>query len=151
MSPDREAEPILESGPSDPLDDFWLEQGRKMVEGSLPAQREAAKSLMTAIGLLNTVYLGILGFAELVPKTTSTPVKILYVLPIAPWLYALYLCLMVMLTEKADINLHVPTDIRDKSQAYLEDKQRYLKLAFAALSIGLIAAVALIAFCPGIR
>ena len=150
MSPDREPEPILESGPSDPLDDFWLEQGRKMVQGSLPAQRAAAKALMTAIGLMNTVYLGILGFAELIPATTATYLKVLYVLPILLWLCALALCLAVMLTERIELNLHAPAEIRDTDQAILNRKQEQLKCAFLILTVALLGAFALIAFNPGI-
>jgi hypothetical protein len=60
---------VYESAPSEPDDDFWLEQGRKMVADSLPTVRTAAASLTTAIGVLQGIYLGVLGFAKFVPET----------------------------------------------------------------------------------
>ncbi len=60
---------IFDSAPSNPDDDFWLEQGKKMVQDSITAVREAAKALITGLGLMQSVYLGILGFAGFIPKS----------------------------------------------------------------------------------
>lgn len=65
---EQKTDEVFESGPSEPLDDFWLEQGKKLMEGSIPAIEEAASSLIRAIGLLKGIHLGILGFAGFVPK-----------------------------------------------------------------------------------
>ncbi len=147
----NENEKIYDSGPSEPDDDFWLEQGVKMVEGSLPSVREAAKSLMTGLGVLKAIYLGILGFADLVPKTASLSLKSLFTLPLIFWLCALYCCLCVMMTKESQINLHSPDDIRQSAEQSLKSKQNSLKLAFWLLTIGLIFAIALAAFCPELQ
>ncbi len=147
----NENEKIYDSGPSEPDDDFWLEQGRKMLEGSLSSVREAAKSLMTGLGVLKAIYLGILGFADLFPKTASLELKSLFTLPLIFWLGALYCCLCVMITKESQINLYSPDNIRQNAECTLKSKQNSLKLAFWLLTIGLIFAIALAAFCPELQ
>lgn len=142
----NENEKIYDSGPSKPSDSFWLKQGEKMVEESLASIRGAAKSLMTGLGLLKGIYLGILGFADFVPATLPLPVKGLFILPLLFWLGALYCCLCVMMTKEYEVNLHSPDDIREKSQATLKSKQGSLVCAFWLLAIGLIAAMLLVIY-----
>ena len=66
-----------DSPPADPEHLFWLEQGRRMLTDSvsLTAVREAAKSMMTGLGAMQTIYIGVLGFADFVPKTMDLPLK----------------------------------------------------------------------------
>lgn len=147
----NENEKIYDSGPSEPDDDFWLEQGKKMLEGSLPSIRDAAKSLMTGLGVLKAIYLGILGFADIVPKTASLGLKSLFTLPLIFWLGALYFCLCVMMTEESRINLYSPDNIRQNAECTLKSKQNSLKLAFWLLTIGLLLAISLAVFCPELQ
>ena len=137
---DKEKEVIYDSPPSQPDDDFWLDQGKKMLDASLGAVRDAAKSLMTGLGLLKGIYLGILGFSDFIPKSLPPLQKSLFILPLLCWLAALYYSLQVMLTQYLDLYLHSPEDIRKKSEAVLVDKQQHLQYAFKALSLGLIVA-----------
>lgn len=51
----NQAEVIYQSAPSEPDDDFWLEQSNKLIVESLPVVREAAKSLMTGLGALQGI------------------------------------------------------------------------------------------------
>ena len=139
-------EVIYDSPPSQPDDDFWLDQGRKMLDASLGAVRDAAKSLMTGLGLLKGIYLGILAFADFIPKSLPLLLKGLFILPLLCWLTALYCSLQVMMTQRLDLHLHSPEEIRQKSAAVLVDKQRHLQYAFRALSLGLIVAFLLLAF-----
>ena len=142
----KQKEIILDSAPSQPDDDFWLEQGKKMLGESYDAVREAAKTLMTGIGMLNTIYLGILGFAKLVPETASFVQKSAFVTPLVFWLLALYFSLEVMMTKQLSINLHSPDDIRKNSEETLKEKQRHLYWAFGALAVGLAIALLLLVF-----
>ena len=142
----NENEKIYDSPPSEPDDDFWLEQGKKMIEGSFGAVQEATKSLMTGLGLLQSIYLGILGFADYIPKTLSLPVKTIFLLPLLFWLLALYSCLQVMMTKRLDITLFSPDDIRSNYNRVLRDKQKNLKSGFWELTIGLVVAFLLLFF-----
>jgi hypothetical protein len=142
----NENEKIYDSPPSEPDDDFWLEQGKQMIEGSFEAVQEAAKALMTGLGLLQSIYLGILGFADYIPKTLSLPVKTIFLLPLVLWLLALHSCLQVMMTKRLDINLFSPDDIRSNYNQVLRDKQKHLKSGFWELTIGLIVAFLLLFF-----
>jgi len=139
-------EKIYESQPSKPMDSFWLKQGEKMFEDSLPSIREAAKSLMTGLGVLKGIYLGILGFSDFVPKAASWTLKGLFILPLLFWLLALYCCLCVMMTKAHSINLHSPESIRQICELTLKEKQNYLLCAFVMLAVGLIIAIFLIIY-----
>lgn len=129
--PDEEK--IYDSPPSEPEDEFWLDQGKKMIEDSMRSVRDAAKSLMTGLGLLKTIYLGILGFADFIPARLPQFYKSLFIVPLLFWLFALYHCLLVMMTKRLTINLHSPDNIRSQSGKILMEKQKSLQWAFWSL------------------
>jgi hypothetical protein len=137
---------IYESPAPELEDDFWLEHGKKMLEESLPTTREAAKSLMTGLGLLQAFYLGILGFSEYIPKTISVTQKTFFLGPLVFWLVALYFSIEAIIPQRLAINLHSPDDIREKSQSQLRAKQRSLQLAFWLLAAGLVTALLLLVY-----
>jgi hypothetical protein len=139
-------ETVYDSALSEPDDDFWLEQGRKMVADSLPTVRTAAASLTTAIGVLQGIYLGVLGFAKFVPETLPLYQKALFIIPLIFWLVALYNCIDVALTKRIDVYMHSPEDIREKSLALAAEKQRSLQWAFWLLTLGLLAAFGLLMY-----
>jgi hypothetical protein len=139
-------EKVYDSAPSEPDDEFWLEQGRKMVADSLPTVRTAAASLTTAIGVLQGIYLGVLGFAKFVPEALPLYQKALFIIPLIFWLVALYNCIDVALTRRIDVYMHSPEDIREKSLALAAEKQRSLQWAFWLLTLGLLAAFALLMY-----
>lgn len=137
------SEDIPNSSRADPEHLFWLEQGRKMLTDSvsLTAVRDAAKSMMTGLGAMQTIYIGVLGFAEFIPKTMDVPLKWAFALPPIPWLIALYLCLKVLKTEGMEVRLKSPNEIRDRLQQLVCDKQHDLDVAFWLLLTGLVLAV----------
>ncbi len=139
-------EDIPDSPRADPEHLFWLEQGRKMLTDSvsLTAVREAAKSMMTGLGAMQTIYIGVLGFADFIPKTMDVPLKWFFALPPIPWLIALYLCLKVLKTEGMEVRLKSPNEIRDRLQQLVRDKQHDLDVAFRLLLAGLVTAVVLL-------
>ncbi|HKP81171.1 MAG TPA: hypothetical protein VJT69_04090 [Pyrinomonadaceae bacterium] len=141
-----EPEKIYDSPASHPDDDLWLAHGAKMIEDSVPALRTAASELIKALGMLMTVYLAILGFAKFIPENMDIYNKALFVVPIIIWVAALYCSLQVLKTELLAVNLHSPSDIKQKAASLLETKQRNLDIAFVLLFVGIITAFALIVF-----
>jgi len=139
-------EVIYDSPPSESDDDLWLAQGAKMLEESVPGVRNAASELIKALGLLQTVYLGILGFAKFIPENMEVYNKALFIVPIIPWVVATYYCLRVMKTDIVRINLRSPTDIREKATILLEDKQSNLENAFILLIAGIVMAFVMVVF-----
>ena len=139
-------EVIYDSPPSESDDDLWLAQGAKMLEESVPGVRNAASELIKALGLLQTVYLGILGFAKFIPENMEVYNKALFIVPIIPWVVATYYCLRVMKTDIVRINLRSPTDIREKATTLLEDKQSNLENAFILLIAGIVMAFVMVVF-----
>jgi len=137
---------IYDSPPSESDDDLWLAQGAKMLEESVPGVRNAASELIKALGLLQTVYLGILGFAKFIPENMEVYNKALFIVPIVPWVVATYYCLRVMKTDIVRINLRSPTDIREKATTLLEDKQSNLENAFILLIAGIVMAFVMVVF-----
>ena len=142
----KQAEIIYDSPPSETDDDLWLAHGARMLDDSLPGVRSAASELIKALGMLMTVYLGILGFAKFIPENMEVHNKALFVIPIVPWVVAVYYCLRVMKTEIVRINLRSPSDIREKAGEALEEKQRYLEIAFALLIAGVVFAFVMVVF-----
>ncbi len=140
-------EKIYDSGPGKPDDEFWLEQGRKMVEASLPAVREAAKALMTGLGVLQGIYVAVLGFGE-TAKEASWEVAGFMALPLVAWMVALLFCLRVIMTDRHEIHLHAPESIRDHHEAILRAKQKDLWYAYIGLALGLLLVLAVIALMP---
>ena len=141
---------IFESPPPGPDDEFWLEQGMLMVEDSIVAVRESAKAMISGIGIIQGIYMGILGFADFIPKTTPLAVKALFIVPLLFWLVALYASIQVMMTKRIDVVLYSPDDIRQKSEQVLTDKQRTLQTAFWTLAAGLFVAFVLLIVYMGI-
>ena len=137
---------IYDSAAAEPDDAFWLARGEKLAADSLPSIREAAKSMLTALALLKAVYLGILGFADFVPKNAPAEAKALFTVPLLCWLAAIYFSVRVMMTKEYALQLRSPDDIREKSLEMLRSKQRDLLVAFWLLTAGLIAAIALVVF-----
>jgi hypothetical protein len=143
-------EKVYDSGPEQPDDEFWLAQGRKMVEDSLPAVREAAKALMTGLGVLQGIYMAILGFGDYAKKMTL-PDAGMFALPLLAWLVALHGCLSVMKTKERELNLFSPEEIRRDHEQVLKHKQRSLEYAFWELTVGLILAIVLVALAPSVQ
>lgn len=137
---------IYDSPPSETDDNLWLAHGAKILEDSVPGVRNAASELLKALGMLQTVYLGILGFAKFVPENIEVYNKALFVIPIIPWIFATYYSLRVMKTEIVKINLRSPSDIREKATGLIEEKQRYLEIAFALLVAGILFAFLMVIF-----
>jgi hypothetical protein len=139
-------EKIYTSSDSEPDDDFWLEQGRRMLTGTLSTIRTAANSLMTALGVLQGIYLGIIGFSKFIPETLPLLQKVLFIAPLIIWLLALYFCVEVAMTERLAVFLHSPSDIREESTSLILEKQRYLEWSFWLLALGLLTAFALLIY-----
>ncbi len=139
--PDEE---IFDSPAPDPEDAIWLEQGKLMLTESLESVRGAANGLLTALGLLEAIYLGIIGFAEFIPETYPITIIMLFFTPLLLWLISIYFCVLVLLTKRFEIHLHAPREIKALSNQILRERQRYLMLAFWTLAIGLVAAFVLL-------
>lgn len=139
-------EVIYESPASEVDDELWLAHGAKMLEDSVPGVRGAASGLLTAAGMLQTVYLGILGFAKFIPEEMAVHNKALFVVPLVPWVLSTYYCLRVMKTDVLRINLRSPSDIREKAAGLLGRKQHQLEVAFAWLIAGIVLAFVMIVF-----
>lgn len=142
----NQSEIIHNSPPSEPDDDLWLAHGAKMLEESVPGVRSAASELIKALGMLQTLYLGILGFAKFIPENMEVYNKALFIVPLIPWVLATYNCLRVLKTDLIRINLRSPSDIRDRASELLEDKQRHLEIGFALLTVGIVLAFVMVVF-----
>ena len=99
----KQTEIIYQSAPSEPDDDFWLEQANKLIVESLPAVRAAAALLMTGLGALQGIYLGMLGFAKFIPEAAQWWEKAMFFPPLLCWMLGLYQCLKVAKTEELRI------------------------------------------------
>jgi len=134
-------EKIYRSAPPEPDDDFWLQEGKRMVTESLASVRHAANSLTASLGILQSFYLGIFSFGK--PARGCWWEKAFFAAPMILWLLALYFCLAIVMTKKFPVFTHSPSDIRDKTLQLVAQKQTQLQWAFALLAAGLLIAFAL--------
>ena len=134
---------IYDSPASEPEDEFWLEHGKQMVTESLPAVRSAANALIMAIGVMEAIYMGILGFGEFIPTTLPLLQQIIFAFPMLIWLGSIYCCISVVMTRELEVFLYSPEDIKQKSIQFVLEKQRLLKWGFGFLAAGLLAALVL--------
>ena len=137
---------IYDSAPSQPDDDFWLQQGRKMVQDSLPAIRNAAAHLITGIWALEGIYLGILSFGRKTTDATPVAMKMLLIVPLLLWIVALFGSVEVMKTRRLQINLHSPDDIATQNAMVLTEKQRLLNWTVTIFAVGVFLAFGLVLF-----
>jgi hypothetical protein len=135
---------IFDSAASDPQDKVWLEHGKQMLAESLTNVRNAANGLLTALGLLEGIYLGMLGFAQFIPEESTVILQMLFFMPLLLWLASVYFCVGVLMTQKLEVNLNSPTDIREQTTRQLLKKQFLMKMAFWLLALGLLAAFGLL-------
>lgn len=135
-----------DSPPTPPDADLWLEYGRKMVNDAPASLRGAATSLMTGLGALQGIYLGILGFAKFIPENIDTVLKLIFVIPLILWMIALYHCLKVLMTSVSEVNLNAPDELREDYKQMIAEKQYLLQLAFGFLLCGIAVAILLIIF-----
>jgi hypothetical protein len=145
-SQETEVVDLGESPPTPPDADLWVEMGRKWANDGLSSIRSAASAMMTGLGAMQGIYLGIMGFAKFIPEDATLQTKLIYVLPLLPWMVALYHCLKVMKTDISSVNLNSPSNIRTKYVEMIEEKQHLLDVAFWFMFGGLAGAVWLVMF-----
>lgn len=136
-------EKIFHSPASEPEDEFWLTHGKQIIIESLPAVRSAANSVITALGFIQAIYLGMLGFGDFIPEKIPWEYKALFFIPLIFWLVSLYCCISVVMTGKMKIVLNSPEDIKDKSLKFVLKKQCALRWGFVFMAAGLLIAVVL--------
>lgn len=134
-----------DSPPTPPDADLWLEYGRKLVNDAPASLRGAATSLMTGLGALQGIHLGILGFTKLAENIDKT-MKLLLIVPLVVWMMALYHCLKVLMTNVSEVHLNSPSDLREDYARMIAEKQHLLTVAFWLMLGGLIVAIALVVF-----
>ena len=144
--PNTQPDEIFESAPPAPDDDLWLEYGRKQLTESPAAIRSAASALLTGLGAMQGIYLGVLGFAKFIPEDIALVKKFFFVAPLLLWMIAVYHCLQVLRTDLAQMNLLSPSQIRASHEAWVREKQRLLDHAFWWMFGGMVAAIALVIF-----
>ncbi len=137
-------ETIYDSAPARQDDDLWLEIGKLMLTESLTTIRNASNALMSALGVVQGIYLGILGFAKFIPEEWPILLKALFAVPFLAWLLALYCCIEVAMTKKLNVLLHSPDDIREQATTLIADKHRYLQAAFWLFVVGMAVAIGLL-------
>jgi hypothetical protein len=101
---------------------------------------------MTGLSALQGIYLGILGFSKFIPEDTALSIKLIYALPLLPWMIALYHCLKVIKTDFSHVNLNSPSEVREKYVGMIGEKQHLLDVAFWFMFGGLAAAIWLVIF-----
>lgn len=130
---------VYDSPPSQPDDEFWLNQGQEMVKSTLPSLTDASKSMLTGLNILQGIYAGIIGFTSYIPEDLAVLLKSLFFIPFIFWVIALFFYLKVSFTKKYTIHLLSPDNIKQTYFSMSKAKQRSLTIGYWLQGAGIIA------------
>lgn len=136
----KNKEIIFESALPELGDDFWLEQGKNLFENTVNSLNEAAKLFITGIGLMKGIYLGILGFSDVVANAVTQQNKFILIVPFLCWILSLFYALRVIVLQREKMFIFSPEDIREKYFVLVKSKRFNLKLSFYTFVVGLFSA-----------
>ena len=122
---------------------FFLQKYREIKSNSPDKHDELAKSFITTVGMLATIYFGVVTFAKIIEKPVWF--KIIAVMPILIWLFAVISALMALLPGKYSLLKDVPASVEDALEDITKHKYRCMRycgwLILAGLTVMMITLV----------
>jgi hypothetical protein len=135
FNPDNKQTPI--AAPASNLDRFWIKTMQNLARGSITSTEDAAKQLITIISLLQTIYFAAISFSDLKNALAiKSNLVFLFLSPIALWLIALALAILVFLPRHYYTNLESPSKSATTFNDIISFKQKILFWSYIVLTIG---------------
>jgi len=132
------ADEILQSSVLTDEEKFWLEQGKKYVDKSIDAIEAAGKQLLAMLTTVNGIYLAAVTFSDLMKTSLEFAYRILFIAPFLLWLAAIFFAMRLFKTQKHQVVLISPDDIKKFYQRVVSHKQSQLNWCFVFLVGGLV-------------
>jgi len=121
------------------LDKFWIETMQKLAQGSIASAEDAAKQMIAIISLLQTIYFAAISFSNLKNALIlEDPLVFLFLSPIALWLVALALAILVFLPRPYYTNLESPSKSATTFNDLIAFKQKILFCSYIVLAFGFL-------------
>jgi len=125
--------------PVSKLDKFWIESIQKLAQGSIASAEDAAKQIIAIISLLQTIYFAAISFSNLKNALNlQDPLVFLFLSPIALWLIALSLAILVFLPKPYYTNLESPSKSATTFNDLIAFKQKILFSSYIVLALGFL-------------
>jgi hypothetical protein len=123
---------------------FWLTTGQDLAKTSVGSLDDAAKQLISATTLAQTIYFAAISFSGAKASVFQLPAEqrllavIVLALPLFFWAAALLLAIRVFTPRAYTTNLQSPELVRDTYYSITSFKHRMLRLAQIILGLGFI-------------
>ena len=122
---------------------FFQQKYREMKSNSPDKHDQLAKSFITTVGMLATIYFGVVTFSKIIDKPVWF--KVIAVTPILIWLFAVISALMALLPGKYSLLKDVPASVEDALEDITKHKYRCMRycgwLILAGLTVMMITLV----------
>lgn len=118
---------------------FFQQKYREMKSNSPDKHDDLAKSFITTVGMLATIYFGVVAFS----KITDEPgwFKVIAIMPIMIWLFAIISALMGLLPGKYPLLKDVPESVKEALEDITKHKYRCMRYCGWLTLAGLIVMV----------
>lgn len=122
---------------------FFQQKYREMKSNSPDKHDDLAKSFITTVGMLATIYFGVLTFSKIIDKPGWF--KAIAVMPILIWLFAVMSALMGLLPGKYSLLKDVPVSVKAALEDITKHKYKCMRycgwLTLAGLTVMMITLV----------
>ncbi|MFC1715810.1 hypothetical protein ACFL6S_19230 [Candidatus Poribacteria bacterium] len=122
---------------------FFQQKYREMRANSPDKHDDLAKSLITTVGMLATIYFGVVTFSKIMDKPGWF--KVIAIMPILIWLFAVMSALMGLLPGKYPLLKDVPASVEEALKEITKHKYRCMRycgwLTLAGLAVMMITLV----------
>lgn len=134
---------VQEGRPLDAEQKFFLKKYREMKSNSPDKHDELAKSFITTVGMLATIYFGVVTFSKIIDKPVWF--KVIAAMPILIWIFAVISALMALLPREYPLLKDVPESVEKALDEITGRKYKCMKycgwLALSGLAVMMIVLV----------
>ena len=116
------------SVPMDEISEFWLENARSLLKDSIKSIEDTAKQIIAVSGILEGIYFHAIAYSE-IRSCINLGAGILYLLPLALWLIAIYFAIKVFSPRVYETNIGSDTESKETFMQMVCYKHKKLRIS----------------------
>lgn len=117
---------------------FWRRNAENLVGESISTIEDVAKQLIAVNSILEGIYFHAIAFSDIKP-VMNTWIAVLYLVPIALWLFSLVFAVWTLSPRQYDININSSHNSKKRFEEILLYKHKLLKISEGFLIFSFIA------------
>ncbi len=131
-----------------PLDEFWLDTARGLVQKSVEALEEASKQLIAITSFAQVIYFAAISFSDIrkalgtVPPVQQWLAVIVLLVPMGFWFLSLFFAIQVFKPRGYSTNLESPDLAREMYEGLVAYKRDQLERSYLVLAWGFVPLIA---------